>query len=259
LGSESDNIVITQPPVAALLFGATAPSISADDITGLMELLVESATGEPETEELRALSREVPIDYSSGLGVVEQGQELAQDVLDQLALGSIDFVDVEPILARLGISVHLTKLQDQKIRGVAVAGAPYHPTAAVNENYPWNERTEVRRYSLAHELCHILFDRSRRQRLAVASGPWAPKDIERRANSFAAHFLMPYDLVARTIESLEDDINSVEGLVSLANRLRTSASATLEHIFNLGFIDEVARDGLRESLHWSRLEDRNPP
>jgi hypothetical protein len=65
---------------------------------------------------------------------------------------------------------------------------------------------------------------------------------------------MPYDLVARTIESQEDSIDSVEGLVSLASRLRTSASATLEHIFNLGFIDEVARDGLRESLHWSRLE-----
>jgi Zn-dependent peptidase ImmA (M78 family) len=252
LGSDSDGIVITRSPAAALLFGATAPSIDAEDITELMDLLVESATGEPETPELKALSYDALIDNSSFLSPVEQGQELAQDILEKLGLDSAEFIDVDQVLDRLGISIHLVNLQDEKIRGVAVAGTVFHPMAAINEKYPWSDRDEVRRYSLAHELCHILFDRSRTQRLAVASGPWAPRDIERRANSFAAHFLMPYHLVSHIIDGLKEDANSVEWLTSIAKQLRTSASATLEHLYNLGFIDEASRDGLRESLHWSR-------
>jgi hypothetical protein len=37
--------------------------------------------------------------------------------------------------------------------------------------------------------------------VAIASGPWAPVDLERRANAFAAMFSMPRDVVRRAIAS----------------------------------------------------------
>lgn len=49
----------------------------------------------------------------------------------------------------------------------------------------------AKRFSLAHEICHLLLDREYGDELAIASGPWAPVAIEQRANAFAAAFLMP--------------------------------------------------------------------
>jgi len=45
--------------------------------------------------------------------------------------------------------------------------------------------------------CHILFDREYGTKWALASGPWAPRDLERRANAFAAMLLMPPGLLAK--------------------------------------------------------------
>ena len=45
--------------------------------------------------------------------------------------------------------------------------------------------------TLAHELCHLLFDRSSAVPLSVLSGTWAPPRLERVANAFAAELLIP--------------------------------------------------------------------
>jgi len=45
--------------------------------------------------------------------------------------------------------------------------------------------------TLAHELCHLLVDRGSATELMVVSTPWAPPEIERRANAFAAELLLP--------------------------------------------------------------------
>lgn len=68
----------------------------------------------------------------------------------------------------------------------------------VNLRNSANAHTFGRRFTLAHEFCHLLFDRDVGAHLAIASGPWAPHDVERRANAFAAMFLMPNGLVWRT-------------------------------------------------------------
>jgi Zn-dependent peptidase ImmA (M78 family) len=51
-------------------------------------------------------------------------------------------------------------------------------------------------------------------KLAMATGPWAPRDLEKRANAFAAMFIMPTDLV-RTLFGgmIEDKVNIQDILV----------------------------------------------
>jgi len=101
---------------------------------------------------------------------------------------------------------------------------------------------------MAHELCHLLFDRWRARRLAVASGPWAPQDIERRANAFAAAFLMPRPLLDRAAYEVDAPYASVDWLVQMATIANTSALATLERLANLSLLPEFKRDALRYEL-----------
>ena len=90
--------------------------------------------------------------------------------------------------------------------------SPKHkPCSLLNVDHPTYDTYSGRRFTLAHELCHLLYDRSYGWQLAIASGPWAPRDLERRANAFA----------------------------------KTSPTATIEHLGNLGFLDEADRQRIR--------------
>ncbi len=77
-------------------------------------------------------------------------------------------------------------LDDPELRAVSFASAHHAPRIVLNQ-YHWSaHRPQTRRFTLAHELCHLLHDRSVGASLAVASGPWAPLAIEQRANAVAA-------------------------------------------------------------------------
>ena len=80
----------------------------------------------------------------------------------------------------------------------------------------------------------------------MASGPWAPADVEKRANAFAAMFLMPPDLIQAIVAEDRIVVDSVQGLWAVSNRLGVSFSAVIEHVCNLGFIDEETRDELKQ-------------
>ncbi len=133
------------------------------------------------------------------------------------------------------------ELSDETIRGVALDGEHHRPGILVNSRNSANAHPFGRRFTLAHELCHLLFDRDAGAHLAIASGPWAPCDVERRANAFAAMFLMPNQLVRRAVSALAEPFYTKEAIQSVANRLRTSFEATLWHLKNLGYIDDVTR------------------
>ena len=57
--------------------------------------------------------------------------------------------------------------------------------------------------------------------------------------------LMPPELVGRCIRGLDVPITEKDGVLGLARTLGTSFTATIEHLCNLRFIDEVDRDRLR--------------
>ena len=94
------------------------------------------------------------------------------------------------------------------------------------------------------DTCHLLFDRSHAQKLAIASGPWAPEAIERRANAFAAMFLMPTELVAAAVADVPDPIGDLAGITAVADVLRVSRHAATEHLYNLTLMSESDRDEL---------------
>ena len=139
----------------------------------------------------------------------KQGYQLAESCLEAID-GAITRelpVPVENLLAHFGISVESIVLHDQSVRAVALAGPKHRPAVLVNDNVAYRS-IQTRRFTLAHELCHILHDRNYGATLALASGPWAPVDVEKRANAFAAMLLMPTDLVGSVVHNLTSPLDS---------------------------------------------------
>ncbi len=246
LGTEDTPLAVEQPCQAVLMFGSVSPTVEAQDVEVLTRCLVDLHASEEESEELRRLERDVPVHEAQGLSW-EQGYRLAEETLEQLGLpeGAAERTSVKDVLERLGVHKGDIELADRQIRAVAVAGLAHRPAVLLNRNHGTHQHAPARRFTLAHELCHVLFDRAYGRRLALASGPWAPRDIEKRANAFAAMLLMPPELIRKALRRLSAPETEREGILQLAGILGTSFTSTLEHLCNLGFIDETDRERLR--------------
>jgi Zn-dependent peptidase ImmA (M78 family) len=244
-GPSATKLVVQGSCPAALMFGSLSPTVVEPDVRLLAEKLVRAFTPDGESKSLRQLVRDEPVGRTDDTAW-EQGYRLAEELLDEIGNGSVDEspVDMDRLYQDLGITVQEVFLSDCSIRAVAIAGRDYQPTVLLNTSYLYRDE-EPQRFTLAHELCHILHDRSYGAHLAMASGPWAPVDVEKRANAFAAMLLMPDQLVETIVRRLTMTLDSSAEIWEIANRLRTSFSSTLEHLCNRGFIDEAVRDQLR--------------
>ena len=246
LSVNCDPLVVTGSCHAALLFGAVSPSLGNDDVATLARVLVEAYDPRGEEGLLRKYARPQPLRCLPGPVWVE-GWSLAEEILDVLGAESDTWVDVEDIIKGHGVPILDIGLKDEEIRGVSIAGKQHRWTICINPAYHDGNGEEVRRFTMAHELCHLLFDRGREQKVAIASGPWAPKDVERRANAFAAMFLMPRGLVRAACRDA-GSLDTLDGVESVARTLRVSVTATLHQLANLYVIDEGVRDRLLSRL-----------
>jgi Zn-dependent peptidase ImmA (M78 family) len=212
-------------------------------VIALAGKLIDLYSPDRESPQLRDLVREEVIDDSRKRPWA-QGYSLAEEILEDLSLpgGSDEWVDVRGIYENLEISFDVLALNDRGIRAVSLAGPEHRPSTLLNPNHVTYLSEPGQRFTLAHELCHILFDRGYGARLAIASGPWAPSDVEARANAFAAMLLMPTELIRRLVRSLSQPVNSVAGVREMAAKLHTSFKATLEHLKNLNFLSEEEHD-----------------
>lgn len=234
---------IAQFSAAVAMFGGVSPNLSAQDVDALSGFLAQ-AYGGNDTETLAALVEDAG--FPKARAPYIEGQQLALELLDELGWKSADgWVDIRAIAAKLGVNVLEASLQTDAIRGVALAGERMTPTLIVNFTSPYNQTDEGRRFSIAHELCHILFDRSHARRVAVSSGPWAPAGVEKRANAFAAMLLMPSVLVSRGLGA----DSPFATLAALAKALHVSELALAEHAYNLGLIGETERERVRGWRH----------
>ncbi|WP_406273121.1 ImmA/IrrE family metallo-endopeptidase [Streptomyces sp. NBC_00191] len=241
---EVGPLAVTGSCQAALLFGSVAPSISESDVLTLSRTLVDRFDESGAAyEELVNSSAEVPL--IEHIPAWEQGYELAESLHDEYASGlGGHFVDVAGFVRRMGIEVTSIALDDTSIRACSLVGPQHKPTIVLNAHYPSGQRESVERFTLAHELCHLLYDRSRGQRLAIASGQWAPRSLEKRANAFAAMLLMPPHILRDAIADSPYPVTEREGVAFLCDRLKVNFTAVVGHLYNQTFMTEEDRDRL---------------
>lgn len=116
------------------------------------------------------------------------GIELARRARDEMRLGAGPVPDLATLVEeRFGTHVLVEEMEDGKHGFCAISKFPGDDTAAV---IIVNARDTAgrRRFTLAHELCHLIAeDPVEVELLAEASN----SQVERRADAFAAHFLAP--------------------------------------------------------------------
>lgn len=246
LAVTSDSLVVTGSCHAALLFGAVSPSLGNEDVVKLAEMLIEVYNPTGEQGPLLEHASQRPLRSVPG-PAWHEGWLLAEQASEALHPPGGSWVDMKGLLQRVSVPVIDLALDDEEIRGLSIAGKHHRWTICINPSYHDGNDDEVRRFTMAHELCHLLYDRSEEQKVAIASGPWAPKDVERRANAFAAMFLMPRDLVRLACREA-GDLREMPAIESVASQLHTSVTATLHHLSNLYVIDEGTRDRLLSEL-----------
>lgn len=232
---------------AVLMFGGVNPDIDASDTSALVSFM-SAQRGGAESDEL---AMRVRTDIGPPLmAPFEEGYGLAEDLLDEFDLpdGTSTMIDVWTMVEDLGIRIAEEKLATSTIRGVALAGEAYAPAILINLSSSYNRTPAGKRFTLAHELFHILYDRTRARRVAHSSGPWAPAGVEKRANAFAAMLLMPPALVRRVHR---DNRWTSRSVAKAAIAMNVGASALTEHLYNTALIDELERDQLRAGFRRS--------
>ncbi len=234
------GVVVLRTPVAGLLFGCMEPTVSPEDVMAVHELLARHGGSSPQITNVQVPDSSVV----AGLEPGPAGSILGEDAWELLAISSDAPVDVEGLIQSLGVRLETVKLSDKNIRSLCVLGEGM-AVVAVNPNYRSGDAKAVQRFSMAHELCHLLFDRERAVSVAVASGPWAPQGLERQANAFAAAFLMPADLVQRVLAEVPEPSPRL-CVEAVAQALVVPFTSAMDRLRNLGVLSDAEADELKQ-------------
>ena len=162
--------------------------------------------------------------------------QAARSLLEEHTIETIP-VPVERIAKSLGIRVEYAPLDDE-LSGLAHIRDDV-PIIGVNALHAPNRR----RFTLAHELAHIVLhrdelehavhvDRGSLRRDALAAEGVDPIEIE--ANAFAAELLMPERLLISELKRQPVDLEDDAAVAALAKRFRVSDAAMRYRLNSLG-------------------------
>jgi len=229
---------------AAAMFGALSPQVSE---TAAMRLLSIAAASRDTSNSDRAIEAHVRNSPAWRSGAAwEDGYRLALDLLDERATTDTSgSVDVDALLDEWQVERRDEALDTDGPLGVALGGPGLVPTIIVNRDHAMNRHPHGKRFTLAHDLCHLLHDRDRARRIAHSSTQWAPLAVEQRANAFAAMLLMPPGAVRAAFRPRHKHPALAE-VAAMARDLQVGLRAAIQHLANLGYITDDDRVRLLE-------------
>jgi len=118
---------------------------------------------------------------------VTQGERAAVEERRRLELGTTPLPNVAELLAGQGVRTAQLRLPED-LSGLTLFDEEIGSFVVVNDLEPGHSRLR-RRFSYAHEYCHVLLDRDQQGAISRASD--RDSLLEVRANAFAAALLMP--------------------------------------------------------------------
>lgn len=201
---------------AAFLLGEDEPA--AEDISVVLHRALPEMGQTPEIEQAvthiidlcregvglklmlnQATEQTVP-DYSARMAssgdAIRQGQQVAQEERRRMGLGNSPLGNIAGMITEQGIWAAASDLPDS-LSGFFVKHASIGLAILVNDRH-WPVR---RRFSYAHEYAHALFDRQ--APVTTTRRENSSELIEKRANAFAAAFLMPAEGVVEQLAQLD--------------------------------------------------------
>ncbi|WP_313089512.1 ImmA/IrrE family metallo-endopeptidase [Pseudomonas sp.] len=203
---------IQQEPVYLAAARMVRHDLSIEQIAHVMQRLQQApATGkQPFATLIAGASAELQQLTSSPL--FEQGYQLARWLREQLHLQNDDVFDPETLLSSEGVTIDELRLDSAKIDAIACWGC-IDPLILLNQNEQARAATKHgRRSTLAHEICHLLIDRTRALPVAEVLGGEVDSEGEKRANAFAAELLLPQAHATQVLRHASNVQATVEAL-----------------------------------------------
>jgi Zn-dependent peptidase ImmA (M78 family) len=257
-----DGIEAALPPVATLL------RAQADVLGSATRFSIAEAT--TVARHIRDLQRRLGIDtawpetarlfsHDSDYSQPAVGERLARQVRDRLELAPGSIPSMRKLLERLGIVVLWEQLP-RHIDALALASDETGGVIVANANGPHMANAFLRRVSFAHELLHLLYDRSRMQQVerfcATGRNRAKTEDIESRARAFTMYFLAPRDEVETAWAEVSG--RSVEQKVrSLMTRFGAGYEAMRHHLHFLNVLhidEEIGRVDADSPPDWEQVD-----
>lgn len=126
---------------------------------------------------------------------IQQGERIAAEERRRLSLGSVPLPDVAGLLEAQGVRTAQVLLPED-LSGLTLAESDVGVLVVANLSHHFLRR----RFSYAHEYCHVMLDREQKGAISRVSDRDNFQEV--RANSFAACFLMPGSAVQEFIRGL---------------------------------------------------------
>lgn len=228
-------------PAASRMAARAQPTAQATEIAQAIrraEQLVElnrllDDLGYPAPSPVRVEPPTAGLDY-------EQGEELADCVRSRIDLGPDDLPEKLDVFAEfcekwLGINVAFEPLAGG-LDGLSIASGNFR-LALVSSGVSATRQ----RFTLAHEVGHIFAEDSD-DILVDENVSSVRSQTEKRANSFAASFLMPREALRKAVETNTVDEQLVADLLG---RFRVSLDALAFRLHNARLINASTRDRVR--------------
>lgn len=237
-----DHSLLSKLPMAARRAG---PSITAggayDRVLTLAELHVVLAEGGvPTSPNLAAVP---DVSEHPWLAAAEELAAFASKQLPVTATGDQRLGALaDAIEDRFKVDVLIEQFQDDALSGAALTDRAF-PLLFVNSDFSRPRSL----FTLAHELGHLLLGHVD-EGIALDRELAGSTDMERMANAFAAIYLMPADVISKTLERYERDTPTI---VQLAYRFGVSFETIVYRLHNLRLIDAEGRDALMR-FNWQQ-------
>jgi len=214
-------------PVVGLLRSAQGSKITPADFEAILAMLQPNPGNR--FKNLRALAKGM----NANIDLREpwrSGYHVARLVRAELGQKETGYFDIESAVQKMRIDVRDISLPDPTILAACVGSPQFAPLIAINSACDDANGPSGRRITLSHELCHLLFDRTRMQSFARVEGGAADSDrlIEMRANAFAVELLAPIKSFIKPDGTLMTD----EEAEKLSPQLAVSAVAIRRHVQN---------------------------
>ena len=145
-------------------------------------------------------SYDMSIPRSPGQAVA-QGEETAEQERRRLGIANAPIADVSELIASQGIWASGVTLPDS-MSGLFLRHPSIGLAILVNSSHPKGRK----RFSYAHEYAHALLDRN--GHVAISSTDNSSEMVEKRANAFAAAFLMPRAGIRASLRNLDKGLPS---------------------------------------------------
>lgn len=165
----------------------------------------------------------------------------AQEVLTYFGINDFsEGVPIVGILHKLGFKAYQKELKPEGLSAYIAVDPKYQDVYGSNKITCVHSLDNFghKRFALAHELAHYLFDFNENEELKYYNTYFPGRDEtkleERRANTFAANLLMPEQEFRNRFNEFQKLQSKVDIVTALGNYFRVSATAVLRRFEELG-------------------------